>query len=213
MRDAPSTRASSSSPSRVPLLCCVLLCCVLLGGASPGLAKDRGFYVNGKLGSTDVEQSFGDTVEQLVDGDEDSYALELGFRFSKYLGVQAGYHDFGAFSGLLCDTSDCGQLGGSDPLAVLDAETKAYSVTGVLRLPLPLGFAIFGKAGFAFLETEIDVLDDQGVSEFLDDFSDEDLIFGVGVSWNLPGPLSVFAEWEQIAGDIETISLGLSLSF
>jgi hypothetical protein len=175
-------------------------------------ADDRGFYVQGKVGSTDVEQSFGDAVEQLVDGDEDSWALEAGFRFRKYFGVQAGYHDFGSVPGILCEAAECREPGGA-PIAVIESSTKAYSLAAVPRLPLPFGFAVFGKVGVVFFESEIDVIGDEGAGEFLDDFSDEDLILGLGASFNLPGPFYVLGEWEQIAGDIETISLGVGLSF
>ena len=203
-------------PSALRPLAPALLTSFVLAGSlvhsSPAAAADRGFYFSAKIGSTDVEQSFGDAVEQLVDGDEDSLAFEVGFAFSKYLAVQAGYHDFGEIPGLLCGEGGCDGAG-SPPLAVLEAETKAYSAAAVVRLPLPLGFSIFGKAGVVFFESEIDVIGDDGASEFLDDFSDEDVILGVGARFELPGPFSVFGEWEQIAGDIETLSLGVTIAF
>jgi hypothetical protein len=176
--------------------------------STPLAAADRGFYVGAKIGTTDVEQSFGDTVEQLIDGEEDSVAFEVGFRFSKYLGVQAGYHDLGDFPGIACD----GGCVAPDEVAEVESSTKAYSLSAVPELSLPLGFSIFGKAGVVFWESEVKAIGDVGTA-FLDDFSDEDVILGGGARFALPGPFSVFAEWEQIAGDFETISLGATLSF
>lgn len=188
----------------------VLVLAVAAVLASPLAAQeDQGFFFSAKLGSADVEQDFGDTVEQIIDGEEDSFAFEAGFRFSKWFGVQAGYHDFGDIPGIACIEGECDDIGaGVD----LEASIKAYSASAVAAFSLPLGFSIFGKAGLVFWESEIDAIGDDG-TEFLEDFSDEDVILGVGARFSLPGPFSVFAEWEEIAGDIETISLGATLAF
>ncbi|MEM9405950.1 MAG: porin family protein, partial [Acidobacteriota bacterium] len=65
--------------------------------------------------------------------------------------------------------------------------------------------SVFGKVGLVIWESEIDALDE--------DFTEEDIIYGLGARFRLLGNLSVFAEWEQIASDIETVSLGAHLQF
>lgn len=180
---------------------------LVLFGVSQGLAQDRGLYVAAKLGSTDVEADLGDTFDQVIDGDEDSTTFEIGFKFNRFWAVQAGYHDFGNFDTSLLGCEACGDGG-----LVLDADTRAYSLSVVPQIDLVWRVSIFAKVGLAIWETEIDAITDD-TSQFVDDFTDEDIIYGVGARFRLLGNLSAFAEWEQIASDIETISIGAHLQF
>ncbi len=188
----------------------VLLAAIAALLALPAMAqdRDRGFYVSAKLGSTDVEADLGDTFDQVVDGDEDSTTFEAGFKFSRFWAVQAGYHDFGNIES---DAFGCEVCGDGNSLR-FDADTKAYSLSVVPQLDLVWRVSIFGKIGLVIWETEVDIVADD-VSEFVDDFTEEDILYGLGARFRLLGNLSVFAEWESIAGDIETISLGATLQF
>jgi hypothetical protein len=49
--------------------------------------------------------------------------------------------------------------------------------------------------------------------ETLDDYSDEDVVYGVGLRYLLPGLLGVFAEFERFGDSFETVSLGATLGF
>ena len=184
----------------------VVLAAVLL--AVPALAQDydRGFYFSVKFGSTDVDAELDDTFDQVIDGDEDSTTYEVGFKFNRFFGVQAGYHDFSKYLSM----STCPAC---TALTVpVEAETTAYSLAIVPQLDLFWRLSVFGKAGVVFTETELDsVIGD--TREFIDDFSDEDIIYGVGARFRLISNLSVFAEWESIAEDLETVSVGATLQF
>jgi hypothetical protein len=185
---------------------------LLLGSlATTAEAADRRFYVSAKWGSSDVEGSLDDTLQQIVDGDEDSIGFELGFRFLKYLGVQAGYHDFGSAPGF---GPPCGPGDAICPSVLLptEADTTAYSITVVPRLPLIGTLALFGKVGLARWESEVRSAF-SGDGEPFGEFSEEDLIYGVGLRAGLIGPLSVYGEYEKIGDIIETISVGATLTF
>ncbi|MEM1250393.1 MAG: outer membrane beta-barrel protein [Acidobacteriota bacterium] len=173
---------------------------LVLFGFGQAMAEDRGLYVAAKLGSTDVEAELGDTFDQVIDGDEDSTTFEIGFKVNRFWAVQAGYHDFGDFDTSVFGCEACGEGG-----LALRADTKAYSLSFVPQLDLIWRLSVFGKVGLVIWESEIDALDE--------DFTEEDIIYGLGARFRLLGNLSVFAEWEQIASDIETVSLGAHLQF
>jgi hypothetical protein len=174
------------------------------------LATSNGFYVSWKFGSTDADADIGDTFDQVLDGDEDSEAYELGYRFTRFWAVQAAYHDFGSIEGFL-DPCPEGAEVCPEVLFPIAGDTKAYSLTIVPQLPLGNRLSIFGKVGLVAWETEVEAA--SGAEELVDDFDDEDLIFGVGVRFKLFGSFEVFGEWESIASDIETTSVGLTFQF
>jgi opacity protein-like surface antigen len=179
--------------------------------AGSAQAADRHFYVSAKWGTTDVDGNLSDNFQQIVDGDEDSRAFELGYRFFKFLGIQAGYHDFGNVSGL---GQPCSPGADFCPEILLptEADTTAYSIAVVPRLPLIGTLSLFGKIGIARWESEVRAAfaDDGGV---FGDFDDEDLIYGAGLRAALIGPLSIYGEYEKIGDLIETIAFGATLTF
>ena len=98
-------------------------------------AHDNGFYVSLKYGTTDVDASFGDAFDQVVDGDDDSKTIEAGYRWSRYFAIQGGYHEFGEVPGFGTPCSDDDEV--CLPIDVpIEAETKAYSLSLVPQFPL-----------------------------------------------------------------------------
>ncbi|HVS13306.1 MAG TPA: outer membrane beta-barrel protein [Thermoanaerobaculia bacterium] len=197
-------------PSPLSVRCLVLAVLVVLC-ASVADAADRRFYLSAKWGTTDVDGRLDDTFDQILDGDEDSSGFEVGYRFMKYLGVQAGYHDFGSVPGF---GPPCGPGDEVCPLALVIptvADTTAYSLSVVPRLPLLGTLSLFGKVGLARWESDLRAAFGDGTG--LGSFSEEDVIYGAGLRAGLLGPLSVYAEYEKIGDVIETISLGATLTF
>ncbi|HVS65517.1 MAG TPA: outer membrane beta-barrel protein [Thermoanaerobaculia bacterium] len=192
--------------------CPLALLVLALGSlAAPAEGADRRFYVSAKLGTTDVDGSLSDNFQQVVDGDEDSRGFELGYRFFKFLGIQAGYHDFGQVPGF---GQPCGPGDDLCPERLLptEADTTAYSIVVVPRLPLIGSLSLFGKVGFARWESEVRAAF-EGDGEPFGDFADEDLIYGAGLRAGLIGPLSIYGEYEKIGDLIETIAFGATLTF
>jgi len=174
-------------------------------------AHDNGFYLSYKYGTTDVDADFGDAFDQVVDGDDDSQTIEGGYRWSRFFAIQVGYHDFGDIPGFgtPCDEDDEVCI----PIEVpIEADSTAWSLSLVPQLPLGKRFSVFGKVGAVALETEInDTID---AFEFLkDEFSEEDIIWGVGLRFQLIGPLQVFYEYEGIGDTYETQAFGATWQF
>ena len=184
----------------------VLLIAALLSTPSLLAQKHSGIFVSAKLGTTDIEVGLDESFGQVIDGDEDSKALEVGYQFHRFFAVQVGYHDFGRFDA----SGSCAVC--QDLTLPLVADTKAYTATLVPQVDLIWRLTVFGKVGLVVWETELETtLDDS--TTFLEDFTNEDLIVGAGARFRLLGPLSVFAEWERIASEIETISFGATLKY
>ena len=182
----------------------LLLPLLLLFLALPAAASDWGLYASYKAGTTDVDSSFGDNFDTVVlDGDDNTNAIEVGFRF-KWFGIQAGYHDLGEVEGFqVCE--EC-----ADNVLPTTAETEAFSLSFVPELPLGRRLSVFGKVGIVAWETDLDEID---LGQSIEDPSDEELIYGAGLRLDFLGPTEIFAEFERIGSDIETVSFGVTLLF
>jgi hypothetical protein len=194
-----------------PLSSAALLTAIALLAPPRAQAHDNGLYVSFKYGTTDVDASIGDAFDQVVDGDDDSQAIEAGYRWSRFFAVQVGYHDFGEIPGLgtPCDEDDEVCI----PVEVpIESESTAWSLSLVPQLPLGNRFSVFGKVGAVALETEIDDVGD-ALDFFEDEFSEEDVIWGVGLRLQIIGPIQVFYEYEGIGDDYETQSFGATWQF
>jgi hypothetical protein len=173
-------------------------------------AHDPGVYVSFKLGTTDVDASFGDAFDQVVEGDDDSQTIEVGYRWSRYFAIQGGYHDFGEVPGF--GTPCPGDAEVCIPIDVpIESESKAYSLSIVPQLPLGKRLSVFVKVGAVALETEVRDQDD--VIDFAQDFSEEDVIWGAGLRLGILGPIQLFYEYEGIGDDFETQSFGATWQF
>ncbi|REJ80116.1 MAG: hypothetical protein DWQ36_12080 [Acidobacteria bacterium] len=186
----------------------LVIACALVA-ATPAAASDFGFYASLKAGTTDVDASLGDNLDQILDGDDETTAIEAGFRFGRFWGVQAGYHDFGEVAG----SGACPACGLSTGLTIPTvAETTGYSLSFVPELPLGNWLSVFAKGGLIAWQTDIRAADSAGGGA-ITEVSEEDLIYGLGVRVDFLGPFELFGEWESIAGDFETISFGVTLLF
>ncbi len=174
-------------------------------------AAENPFFFTGKLGNTSLDANLGDSVTQIIDGDDNSFTLGLGMRFGEYLVFQAEYHDFGSVPGLgsPCpdDGTPCIQI-----VVPLEADSSAVSVSFLPHLPLGERAFLYGKVGFVSWESDVSEAIDAG-SRFIEDYSDEEMLYGAGFKWKLPGPFTVFAEYEKISDAFETVALGATFGF
>jgi opacity protein-like surface antigen len=106
--------------------------------------------------------------------ENDLYEVGVGYRFLPFLGIEASYTDLGEF-------------GGDD----VSADVDGYSLSLVGTAPLTESFKIYGEVGQFFSNTEVNVLD------FNEDFDDETLFYGVGVSFKVAEPLWINAEYQR----------------
>jgi hypothetical protein len=162
--------------------------------ALPAVAADNGIYVGASIGQANTEADFaiGD-----FDEDETGYKVYAGIRPLDLLAFEVAYVDFGSPSTSI------------GPVQA-NADVKGAAAFGLLYLPLPVPVVdLYGKAGFARLDTEIDS------GSFRMDRSDTDFAWGIGGQLNF-GSVSVRAEYEQFqtdAGDPDMISIGVTWTF
>jgi opacity protein-like surface antigen len=186
---------------RAILVTLVVIGLTLSAGAR---AEDApGGYIGLSVGQT----KWNDACDGLSSCDDTDVGWKAfgGYQFSRYLGLEGGYVDFGKVSGT--DTSS--------GLGELDAEGWGVFVSGVGTLPIGDRFGVFGKIGAAY--TDIEVSSSTTGSE-----SDNGLglTFGVGGFMNILRNLSVRVEWERfqdaggdVEADIDLISVGVAYKF
>jgi hypothetical protein len=173
-------------------------------------AHENGLYISFKYGTTDVDASIGDAFDQVVDGDDDSQAIEAGYRWSPYFAIQAGYHDFGQVEGIGEPCSDDSEV--CIPIEVpIEAETEAFSLALVPQLPLGKRLSVFVKVGAISLETEVKDQDD--LLEFFEDFDEQEVIYGAGLRLGIFWGIQVFYEYEWVGDDFESQSFGATWQF
>jgi hypothetical protein len=154
-----------------------------LAAATPSYA---GFYVGASYGNTTLEV---DTPEISFDADDPSYKVFAGFRFLKFLGVEASYLDLGS------------PTDGS-----VTIETTGWSGFGMGVLPLgPVG--LFAKVGMVSTDSEISSLADE---------SSTDPAYGVGAEFAF-SKIAIRAEYERFdiedTEDVYMVSAGVAWRF
>jgi hypothetical protein len=190
-----------------------LLTTALLGMAAlalPPAAQAGPFYLFAKLGSTDTAIDVAGGFTDVLDGDDNSNGFGLGFKLGRHWAFQAEYHDLGKVPGfgLACAFEEPTCV----PGLPVEADSSAVSVTVVPHVLLTRRIRLYGKLGYISWDTDISAVRDQG-SEFLEQFSDEDLVYGAGLRLEIPGPIDAFAEYERIADAFDTVAIGATWGF
>lgn len=163
-----------------------LLLPVALCAVSPAaLAMDpslRGFYVGGAIGDATVEFE-DDQTGETFDADDTGYKVILGYRIIDWVAVELTYSDYG-------DPVDA--FFGVDTEASYDA--RSASVLGMV----PLGnFDLFGRLGFARLDTDFTAVD----FNVTDSQESTEPLFGLGAQYRASPTLAIRLEWEGVLLD------------
>ena len=152
-----------------------LLAVVLVAVAMPAAAVDRGFYLGAGVGVPSYE--VGDFNEDYEDlrFEEDSWGLKLfgGYRIFKYLGVEAGYTDYGSISKRETSITLVDQK--------LEVDIDAWDLSVVGMVPLGDKVLLYAKAGAASWNADVTLtLDDEREEDPRDG---TDLTFGMGLDF------------------------------
>ena len=168
------------------------------------------FYFVGKLGATATGIDVAGGFTSVLDGDDNSTSFGLGFKFGRWA-FQAEFHDLGKVPGFgsACPPSDPPCLALSLPV---EADSSAISITVMPHMELSDRLQLYGKLGFISWDTDISAVRQQG-NEFIEEFSDEDMVLGVGIRLQIPGPFGAFAEYERIADSFDTVAIGATWGF
>ena len=164
--------------------------------ATTNVYADEGLAFGASLGLVNIKDS-----EPGFDFDASDTGAKLfaTYTASSYLGIEAGYIDFGS---------------PDDIVAGLPGEIDAsgWNLYGVGNLPLSDGVDLFAKAGIVSWEA------DSIIDGVLVDTSDgNDLALGLGARWNASSPFGLRAEidWFDIdeADSVWMASVGFELRF
>lgn len=156
---------------------------LILAAATPSFA---GFYVGASYGNTTIEV---DEPGFSFDADDPSWKVFGGYRFLKFVGVEASYVELGSPS----DGS-------------VTIESKGWDAFGVGMLPLG-PFGLFAKIGVITTDTDITSLAEE---------SSTDPAYGVGAEFSFL-KIAIRAEYERFdiedIDEVYMISVGAAFKF
>ena len=160
---------------------------------------DNGFFLTASVGSAELTEDF-DGFD--IDADSTAYRITVGWRFSDYLAVEGGYHNFGEFE----QTFD---IEGTPTDVSLKAD--GFTFGGVGSLPLGDRFALFARAGVFFWDGDADINDVSQASP-----EDTNLYLGAGARLALSERLALTADGSRYdLGDASStvFSIGIDIRF
>jgi opacity protein-like surface antigen len=134
-------------------------------------------------------------------GSDTAFKLTAGYAFNPYFGIELAYMD----AGTQTDTVDG---------AHIENESTGVIASALARLPLGEQFAVFGKLGYAFYDSE--ATGRRGDLVARDTDSGEDLAYGIGVEFAVLRGLRLRAEYEVVDvsdGDFDVVSAGVVYQF
>ena len=200
-----NTRRSPSHRFLLPAAPIALLLAAL--AAAPATA-DRELYVGVNLGLAGIDINRSDAFDQVLDGDENSLSYDIGYKFNDFLAVEVGYYDLSKVDGVIRPCEEgvmCSDI-------AIQGKITAYSAAIVPHYDLTGRIRVFAKIGLVSWAANVeDASDDLDVT--LVDVDDEDLIYGAGIDVQILGRLRAVGRVESIAGEIETVSVGIRIVF
>ena len=155
------------------------------------LDNPQGAYLGAGVGDFSAAVDEIDAIDDIddvgIDFSDGDNAMKLfgGYRFNRYLAVQADYVDFGESSGAVSPS-----VRGTS-----DIQGIAPSVVGTL----PIGpIELFGRVGMMFYEVDLNLTGGRVIDE-----SGEDLVWGAGIGIDVAERFNIRLEYEEI--DIERL--------
>ena len=133
------------------------------GAASAEPSKEKGFYMVGAAGQSIYDE--GGSFGSFGDDEDNSLHIAAGYKFFKYLSVEARYTDFGTFSVFLDE---------------LEVSTTSIHALGIVPFGQS-GWEFFGQIGLGSVDLDYDF------DNFLDD-SQSTVSAGIGFRW-YPTPM------------------------
>lgn len=142
-------------------------------------APPKPYYIGGGVGQSKADD-FCDGISSCDDTDT-AWKLFGGYRFTKYFAIEAGYVDFGEFTG---------EVFGVD----VKAEVTGFTAHMVGTLPLHDRFSLIARLGTIYSDVDVKA-SGGGISASGDDQSFA-FAGGVGAEVNFTDQLSLRAEYE-----------------
>lgn len=170
---------------------------------TPAHAQEGGPYLGGALGQSKFKQwCTGETATirfTACDDTDVAWKLLGGYRFNRYVGVEASYVQWGEVAASL------------NTGAQVAAEQRSYGLAAVGTIPLGTGFELFGKAGFVQTEQETRRI---FPSPSTVDRDETEFHYGLGAKYAFSRNWALRGEWEKTDKlKVELLSFGLEYRF
>lgn len=167
--------------------------------ASVAQADSTGFFIAGGANyaqfDSDLEDEidWNDDIEAFFDDKAVGYNLGGGYRFNKWLAVDAAYWDLGEFKS---DSLENGQK--------FKYDTSIWTVGGIVSAPLWI-LDVYGRMGAAMWDAESRYIEEDGT----------DIYYGAGVALNVFRSLDLYVEYVRFDFDnaIDSANLGMRFTF
>ena len=154
---------------------------VLASGTAMAQENPEGLYIGGGFGDFSATIDNVDDVNDAIsdfDTDEGSSKYFVGYRFNRFLGIQADLYDLGDSS-----TTLRGQP--------ISSKTEAYGASVVGTLPIAF-VELFARAGLVFYDLEVTT---PNISDRIDQ-SSEDVVYSAGVGFTIVNRVNLQIEYE-----------------
>jgi OOP family OmpA-OmpF porin len=178
-------------------LCLMVL---IVAATVPASASDTGFYLGAGIGRSSIDilefyPSLGDSLDQ----ENSAYKVYGGYRFLKFLAVEAGYTDLGSPQGMERNVPEHPER------AEVSVNGLDAFVVGIL--PVSQVVDIYAKAGLMSWDTDITSIQD-GEVIFSESTSGTDTAFGIGIGIWVGKNVTLRGEGEWFTiGDYSTVAL------
>lgn len=157
------------------------------------IADGTGLMLGGGAYWGSVSEKTGDLNEFDIDDNSGAYNLDIGWRFNKWIAVDAGYWGLGEYKVE-------SRLGDSK------VDSSAWTVGAIGSIPIWI-IDIYGRLGAAWYnnDSRIDSISDDGTNAY----------YGLGVAFNIGGSLDLYGEWTRfdIDTDLDLFGLGVRWTF
>ena len=160
-----------------------------------GLMLGGGAYYTQVDDDVDLDyETIEDNVKAFFDDKSGGYNLAIGWRFNKWIALDAGYWDLGSFNSDRFEDGDKAKI-----------EVDTFSLGGIVSVPLWI-LDLYARGGAAFWDADSRNYSEDGTDPY----------YGVGVALNVGGSLDFYLEilrFDLDDTDIDTAGLGVRWTF
>ena len=164
---------------------------------------DSSWYVSGAVGQSRFDQNGDFPGTSSFDRKDTSYNFAVGYQYSRMIGLEAGYMDFGR-----------GRVNGNYLGTGYSSELKAHApeVSAIFSAPLGDVFSVYGRLGVARTERS------GGLSILGQSFGTSDkkteAVYGVGAGWTFAHNLTGTLEYTKLNDTkVDAVNIGLRAGF
>jgi OOP family OmpA-OmpF porin len=158
-----------------------------------------------------------------LEDSDTAWSVFAGYRFNDYFAIEGGYQDLGTVGYRSSGTVALPGFPGTFPATLnIDFESAGFTAAGIGSIPLGETFALHGRLGVLFSDTEVTLTG--GTTGFSDSdsfsASSQDIFYGVGAAFRFGGHWSISLDYqlfkdvgdEEETGeeDVDVISASLS---